>query len=159
MGRMRKLWSTSCGSTIGLWWEWWDAGIYRIFLISSGKMVFWLVVWLPSILFSHELIGLLSSSQLTKKHIFQRGGPTTTKQLWISMDTVDGKRIHLVDRCFILMFLLGFNHAFWWPWPCWCIHDFMVSCDVKMRGFFPRRDGHINGDMNIFTSYTNHILW
>ena len=45
--------------------------------ISGGPSNFKKLVggnWLPWILFSHQWLGFMSSSQLTKSYIFQRGG-------------------------------------------------------------------------------------
>ena len=47
---------------------------------SPQKTWFWLVVWLPSILFSH-ILGCCHHPNW-RSHIFQRGGPTTKKQGW-----------------------------------------------------------------------------
>ena len=62
------------GVQFSIFWGWLSNILLRDFI--------WLVVWLPSILFSHLYIYILgiSSSQLTNSNLFQRGFSPTTNQ-------------------------------------------------------------------------------
>ena len=60
------------------WWTWTRIGIAISFAISHWwNHILWLVVWLPSILFSHEY--WVSNHPNWRAHIFQRRGPTTNQ--------------------------------------------------------------------------------